>query len=186
MTSALTLEHVDGIAVVTIDLPGEPVNKVTAGLRADFASMFDQLVADTSVRGVVLASGKPDTWIAGADIDEFLMMQSAADAEALSRGGQELLARLESLSIPVVAAIHGACLGGGLETALACRYRIASDHPKTVLALPEVQLGLIPGAGGTQPGQTPPGAESVRTHHQRPSLPALTAHWRGRSQGNGR
>ena len=69
MTSALTLEHVDGIAVVTIDLPGEPVNKVTAGLRADFAAIFDQLVADTSVRGVVLASGKPDTWIAGADID---------------------------------------------------------------------------------------------------------------------
>jgi 3-hydroxyacyl-CoA dehydrogenase/enoyl-CoA hydratase/3-hydroxybutyryl-CoA epimerase len=150
MTSALTLEHVDGIAVVTIDLPGEPVNKVTAGLRADFATLFDQLVADPSMRGVVLASGKADTWIAGADIDEFLTMQGAADAESLSRGGQELLARLESLRIPVVAAIHGACLGGGLETALACRYRIASDHPKTVFGLPEVQLGLIPGAGGTQ------------------------------------
>jgi 3-hydroxyacyl-CoA dehydrogenase/enoyl-CoA hydratase/3-hydroxybutyryl-CoA epimerase len=150
MTPALTLEHVDGIAVVTIDLPGEPVNKVTAGLRADFATIFDQLVADSSVRGVVLASGKPDTWLAGADIDEFLTLQTASDAEALSRSGQELLARLESLSIPVVAAIHGACLGGGLETALACRYRIASDHPKTVLALPEVQLGLVPGAGGTQ------------------------------------
>jgi 3-hydroxyacyl-CoA dehydrogenase/enoyl-CoA hydratase/3-hydroxybutyryl-CoA epimerase len=150
MTSALTLEHVDGIAVVTIDLPGEPVNKVTAGLRADFAAIFDQLVADSSVRGVVLASGKRDTWIAGADIDEFLAMRGAAEAEALSRSGQELLARLESLAIPVVAAINGACLGGGLETALACRYRIASDHPKTVLALPEVQLGLIPGAGGTQ------------------------------------
>jgi 3-hydroxyacyl-CoA dehydrogenase/enoyl-CoA hydratase/3-hydroxybutyryl-CoA epimerase len=149
-TSALTLEHVDGIAVVTIDLPGESVNKVTAGLRADFASLFDQLVTDGSVRGVVLASGKADTWIAGADIDEFLTMQGPSDAEALSRGGQELLARLESLAIPVVAAIHGACLGGGLETALACRYRIASDHAKTVLALPEVQLGLIPGAGGTQ------------------------------------
>lgn len=150
MTSALTLEHVDGIAVVTIDLPGEPVNKVTAGLRADFATMFDQLAADGSVRGVVLASGKPDTWLAGADIDEFLTLQTAGDAEVLSRSGQELLARLESLSVPVVAAIHGACLGGGLETALACRYRIASDHPKTVLALPEVQLGLVPGAGGTQ------------------------------------
>ena len=77
-------------------------------------------------------------------------MQGSTDAEALSRVGQELLARLESLNIPVVAAIHGACLGGGLETALACRYRIASDHPKTVFGLPEVQLGLIPGAGGTQ------------------------------------
>jgi len=150
MTSALTLEHVDGIAVVSIDVPGGPVNLVTADLRAEFAAIFDQLVADSSIRGVVLASAKPDTWIAGADIDEFLMMKGPAAAEALSRGGQELLARLESLDVPVVAAIHGACLGGGLETALACRYRIATDHPKTVLALPEVQLGLIPGAGGTQ------------------------------------
>ena len=147
---ALTFENVDGIAVVTIDLPGEPVNKVTAALRAEFASLFGRLEADGKVKAVVLVSGKKDTWLAGADIDEFLTMQSAADAEALSRGGQALLLRLEDLRIPVVAAIHGACLGGGLETALACRYRIATDHPKTVLALPEVQLGIIPGAGGTQ------------------------------------
>jgi 3-hydroxyacyl-CoA dehydrogenase/enoyl-CoA hydratase/3-hydroxybutyryl-CoA epimerase len=147
---ALTLQHVDGIAVVTIDLPGEPVNKVTAGLRAEFAAVFSRLEGDGAVKGVVLMSGKSDTWLAGADIDEFLTMQSAADAEALSRGGQALLARLESLTLPVVAAIHGACLGGGLEAALACHYRIASDHPKTVLALPEVQLGIVPGAGGTQ------------------------------------
>ena len=142
---ALTLQHLDGFAVVTIDLPGEPVNKVTAGLRAEFAALFAQVQGDRTVKGVVLISGKSDTWLAGADIDEFLTLKSAADAEALSRGGQELLARLESLEIPVVAAIHGACLGGGLETALACRYRIATDHPKTLLALPEVQLGLVPG-----------------------------------------
>jgi 3-hydroxyacyl-CoA dehydrogenase/enoyl-CoA hydratase/3-hydroxybutyryl-CoA epimerase len=148
--SALTLRHVGDIAVVTIDLPNEAVNKVTAGLRADFAAMFAQLGTDTSLRGVVLTSGKPDTWLAGADIDEFLTLRSAADAAALSQAGQLLLDRLESLPIPVVAAIHGACLGGGLETALACRYRIASDHPRTILAFPEVQLGLIPGAGGTQ------------------------------------
>ncbi|MEO8624016.1 MAG: enoyl-CoA hydratase-related protein, partial [bacterium] len=147
---ALTLQHVDGIAVITIDLPGEPVNKVTAGLRAELAGMFSQLEGDTGVKSIVLLSGKPDTWLAGADIDEFLTLESAADAEALSRGGQSLLARLEGLKIPVVAAIHGACLGAGLETALACHYRIATDHPKTILALPEVQLGLVPGAGGTQ------------------------------------
>jgi 3-hydroxyacyl-CoA dehydrogenase/enoyl-CoA hydratase/3-hydroxybutyryl-CoA epimerase len=150
MTSALNLELVDGIAVITIDLPGESVNKVTGALRADFAEMFDRLDGDSTVRGVVLASGKPDTWIAGADIDEFLTLRTAAEAEALSKNGQALLARLESMRVPVVAAIHGACLGGGLETALACRYRVASEHAKTVLALPEVQLGLIPGAGGTQ------------------------------------
>lgn len=147
---ALTVERDNGIAVVTIDLRGEPVNKVTAGLRADFSRLFDQLVTDASVRGVVLISGKPDTWIAGADIDEFLTLRTAAEAEALSRSGQELLARLDKIQVPVVAAIHGACLGGGLETALACRWRIATEHPKTILALPEVQLGLLPGAGGTQ------------------------------------
>jgi 3-hydroxyacyl-CoA dehydrogenase/enoyl-CoA hydratase/3-hydroxybutyryl-CoA epimerase len=150
MTSALTLELVDGIAVVTIDLPGESVNKVTSALRADFTEMFERLEGDSTVRGVVLASAKPETWIAGADIDEFLTLRTAAEAEALSKNGQALLTRLETMRVPVVAAIHGACLGGGLETALACRYRVASEHAKTVLALPEVQLGLIPGAGGTQ------------------------------------
>jgi 3-hydroxyacyl-CoA dehydrogenase/enoyl-CoA hydratase/3-hydroxybutyryl-CoA epimerase len=148
--SALQLEFEDGIALVTIDLPDEPVNKVTASLRAEFGQLFGRIETDPTLRGVVLLSGKPDTWIAGADIDEFLTIVSAADAESLSRGGQALLARLDTLRIPVVAAIHGACLGAGLETALACRYRIVTDHPKTVLALPEVQLGIIPGGGGTQ------------------------------------
>jgi 3-hydroxyacyl-CoA dehydrogenase/enoyl-CoA hydratase/3-hydroxybutyryl-CoA epimerase len=148
--SALQLEFEDGIALVTIDLPAEPVNKVTASLRAEFGQLFGRIETDPTLRGVVLLSGKSDTWIAGADIDEFLTIVSAADAESLCRGGQALLARLDTLRIPVVAAIHGACLGAGLETALACRYRIATDHPKTVLALPEVQLGIIPGGGGTQ------------------------------------
>ena len=148
--SAFTIERDHDVAIVTIDLQGEPVNKVTAALRAQFAELFPRLESDDSVRAIVLATGKPDTWLAGADIDEFLGMTSAFDAESLSREGQALLLRLETLKKPVVAAIHGACLGGGLETALACRYRIATDHAKTVLALPEVQLGLIPGAGGTQ------------------------------------
>jgi 3-hydroxyacyl-CoA dehydrogenase/enoyl-CoA hydratase/3-hydroxybutyryl-CoA epimerase len=150
MMSALTVTYADGIAVVTIDVPNEPVNKVTAGLRDDLAALFKELESRTDLQGVVLASGKPDTWIAGADIDEFLTLRTEAQAQALSRTGQELLARLESLKLPVVAAIHGACMGGGLETALACRYRIATDHPKTILSFPEVQLGLIPGVGGTQ------------------------------------
>ncbi|MES2178052.1 MAG: fatty acid oxidation complex subunit alpha FadJ [Gemmatimonadota bacterium] len=148
--TALRVEHVNGIAVVTIDLPGEPVNKVTAELRAEFAALFPVLTEGDAVRGIVIISGKADTWLAGADIDEFLTLRTAADGEALSRSGQQLLARLEAMKTPVVAAIHGACLGGGLELALACRYRITTDHPKTILALPEVQLGLVPGAGGTQ------------------------------------
>jgi 3-hydroxyacyl-CoA dehydrogenase/enoyl-CoA hydratase/3-hydroxybutyryl-CoA epimerase len=148
--SALQLEFEDGIALVTIDLPAEPVNKVTASLRAEFGQLFGRIETDPTLRGVVLLSGKSDTWIAGADIDEFLTIVSAADAESLSRGGQALRARRDTLRIPVVAAIPGASHGAGLETALACRYRIATDHPKTVLALPEVQLGIIPGGGGTQ------------------------------------
>jgi 3-hydroxyacyl-CoA dehydrogenase / enoyl-CoA hydratase / 3-hydroxybutyryl-CoA epimerase len=147
---ALSTTVVDGLAVVTLDLPGESINKVTRALRTEFGQLFDQLERDPAVKAAVLVSGKPDTWIAGADIDEFMTLRSAAEAEALSREGHTLLDRLERMRIPVVAAIHGACLGGGLEAALACSYRIASDDPKTILALPEVQLGIIPGAGGTQ------------------------------------
>lgn len=150
MSLAVTTAIHDGIAIVTLDLPGEPVNKITRGVRDEFVTLFDRLERDQNVRAAILVSGKPDTFIAGADIDEFLQLGTASALERLSREGQLLLDSLERLRIPVIAAIHGACLGGGLEAVLACRYRIATDHPKTVLALPEVQLGLIPGGGGTQ------------------------------------
>ncbi len=140
----------DGIAIVTLDVPGEAVNVLGRAVREDFAALFELLTNDKSVRGAVLRSGKPDSWIAGADVGELAGIRTATDAERLSRDGQLLLEKLESLRMPVVAAIHGACLGGGLETALACGYRIITDHPKTLLGFPEVQLGLIPGAGGTQ------------------------------------
>jgi len=149
-TSPVVVDVVDRIAMVTIDLPGESVNTLSAALVDQFDRTFERLEQDTSVVGAVLRSGKPDTFIAGADIEQLVALRSADDATALSHEGQQLLGRLEALRIPVVAAIHGACLGGGLEVALACRYRVASEHPKTVLALPEVQLGLIPGLGGTQ------------------------------------
>ncbi len=147
---ALSVETIDGVAVITFDLPNESVNKLSRAVKDEFVALVTRLERDTSVYGAVLISGKPDIWIAGADIEEFLELRTSADAERLSRDGQMLLDSIERLRIPVVAAIHGACLGGGLEAALACRYRIATDHPKTVMGLPEVQLGLIPGAGGTQ------------------------------------
>src|SRR5688572_14527699 len=131
-------------------MPGEPVNKFNRQVKDELLALFDRLEKDASVKGAVLMSGKKDIWVAGADIEEFLELKTPADAERLSRDGQQMLDRLESMRVPVVAAIHGACLGGGLEAALACAYRIATDHPKTVLAVPEVKLGLIPGAGGTQ------------------------------------
>ncbi|HET7601288.1 MAG TPA: fatty acid oxidation complex subunit alpha FadJ [Gemmatimonadales bacterium] len=145
---ALTVENENGIAVVTLDLPGEPVNKLTTALMDEWDALLARLRQDGTVRGIVLLSGKPDTFIAGADIEEFTRLETRSEAEALSRRGQELTNQVERSEKPVVAAIHGACLGGGYELALACRWRVATDHPKTQLGLPEVQLGLIPGAGG--------------------------------------
>jgi 3-hydroxyacyl-CoA dehydrogenase / enoyl-CoA hydratase / 3-hydroxybutyryl-CoA epimerase len=148
--SAFTTEVRDGIAVVTFDLPGEPVNKLNAAVKVEFEALLIRIRDDAEIRAVVLISGKPDNFIAGADIEEFTALTTQAEAERLSFEGQEMVSRVETLPKPVVAAIHGACLGGGLELALACSYRIATDHPKTQLGLPEVQLGLIPGAGGCQ------------------------------------
>ncbi len=148
--AALSIAREDGIAIITFDLLGESINKITREVRGEFVALFDELERDTSIRAAVWRSGKPDNFVAGADIDEFLEWRTPNDAMRASREGHALLDRLERLRTPVVAAIHGACLGGGLEAALACAYRVASDDPKTVLGLPEVQLGLIPGAGGTQ------------------------------------
>ena len=148
--SAFTTTTENSIAVVTFDLPGEPVNKLSASVKSEMETLLARLRDDTAVRAVVLISGKPDTFIAGADIEEFTALASQDAAERLSFEGQETVSRVETFQKPIVAAIHGACLGGGLEVALACHYRIATDHPKTQLGLPEVQLGLIPGAGGCQ------------------------------------
>ncbi|MFL5511981.1 MAG: enoyl-CoA hydratase-related protein, partial [Gemmatimonadales bacterium] len=148
--SAFTTQNENGIAVITFNLPGEPVNKLTAAVRVEIEALLIRLRDDSSTRAVVLISGKPDNFIAGADIDEFTALTSQDAAERLSFEGQETVSRVETSHKPIVAAIHGACLGGGLEFALACHYRIATDHPKTQLGLPEVQLGLIPGAGGCQ------------------------------------
>ncbi|GIW52887.1 MAG: fatty acid oxidation complex subunit alpha [Gemmatimonadales bacterium] len=148
--SCFTVSVRDGVAHVVLDLPGEPINKITRGVREEMETLFPRLEEDAAVRAVVLASGKPDTFIVGADIDEFVALRSSEEARALVLSGQALINRLASFSKPVVAAIHGACLGGGLETALACTYRVATDHPKTMIGLPEVQLGIIPAAGGCQ------------------------------------
>ena len=148
--SAFTLEQDGDVAVVTFDLPGEPVNKLSSAVKVEFEALLIGLRDDAEVKAVVLISGKPDTFIAGADIEEFTALTTQTEAERLSFEGQEMVSRVETLPTPVVAAIHGVCLGGGLELALACHYRIATDHPKTQLGLPEVQLGLIPGAGGCQ------------------------------------
>ena len=138
------------VAIITYDRPNAPVNVLSSAVGAAFAELFTFIEHNTSYVAAVLASGKPDTWIAGADIDELAALKTPLAGEELSRGAHVVMHQIERMHKPVVAAIHGAALGGGLETALACRHRIVTDHRKTVLALPEVQLGLIPGAGGTQ------------------------------------
>jgi 3-hydroxyacyl-CoA dehydrogenase/enoyl-CoA hydratase/3-hydroxybutyryl-CoA epimerase len=148
--AAFTTTIENSVAVVSFDLPGEPVNKLNAAVKTELEGLLSRLREDSSTRAVVLISGKSDTFIAGADIEEFTAIASQTEAERLSFEGQETVSRLETFQKPIVAAINGACLGGGLEVALACHYRVATDHPKTVLGLPEVQLGLIPGAGGCQ------------------------------------
>lgn len=140
----------DGVAVVTLDTPGAPVNVISRVVKDDLYELLAVLERDAGVKAVAFLSGKPDNFIAGADIEEFVQLKSPADAEQLSRDGQALLDRVATFPKPIVAGIHGACLGGGLEFALACRYRIATDHPKTQLGLPEIQLGILPAAGGCQ------------------------------------
>lgn len=140
----------DGIAVLTFDLPDEKVNKLTMAVMAELSTLLDDLAADDSVKALVITSGKQDTFIAGADIAEIRDITSPELGEQLSRQGQSLFRRVEELPFPTVAAIHGACLGGGLELALACDHRVISNDPRTVLGLPEVKIGIIPGFGGTQ------------------------------------
>ncbi len=145
------MEIEDGIAVIRLDQPGKPVNVISRQMMEEMTEVLGRLEArEGGARAAVIASDKPGVWIAGADIEEFQHIRSAADGEQLSLAGHRLLNRLEALDIPVVAAIDGAALGGGLETALACDYRMASSSPRTKLGLPEVQLGILPGAGGTQ------------------------------------
>jgi len=147
---ALTWEIQDGIAVVVLDCKDKPVNTISRAVRDEFRACFERLANDSSVQAVAFFSGKPDNFIAGADIEEFVRLTSAAEAERLSADGQDMLEQVAKFPKPVVAGIHGACLGGGFEFALACRYRVATDHPKTQIGLPEIQLGILPGAGGCQ------------------------------------
>jgi 3-hydroxyacyl-CoA dehydrogenase / enoyl-CoA hydratase / 3-hydroxybutyryl-CoA epimerase len=140
----------DSVAFITFDMEGESVNTLAPSISQEFETLLTRAASDAAAKAVVFLSGKKDSFIAGAKIDFLQSVKTQAEATALSKQGQENFNRLDAFAKPVVAAIHGACLGGGLEWALACDYRIATDAPKTQLGLPEVQLGLLPGAGGTQ------------------------------------
>lgn len=146
----------DGIARVCFNDPDEKVNLLTVAAMARLEEILGRLetgARDASLRGVVLASGKSGVFLAGADVNAFVTVARAGDAAvaaAKARHGQSIFSRLAALPIPSVAAINGACLGGGLELALACTARLGGDSSKVAIGLPEVKLGLIPGWGGTQ------------------------------------
>ncbi|WP_375206162.1 3-hydroxyacyl-CoA dehydrogenase NAD-binding domain-containing protein [Hyphococcus sp.] len=160
----------DGIALVTIDLPGKSMNVWDADLMEDFAKWVDSFLADENVKGAVITSGKASGFLAGADLNMLGSGGAGRGAPSttkeqfesafalngvlrkLETGGQPVkaLQNGQAFAKPVAAAVNGLALGGGLELVLACHHRVVADNPKIQLGLPEVQVGLLPGGGGTQ------------------------------------
>jgi 3-hydroxyacyl-CoA dehydrogenase/enoyl-CoA hydratase/3-hydroxybutyryl-CoA epimerase len=138
-----------GIARVELNLPGKKVNLLTPALLDELDRTVESIRSDPKVRGALFLSGKPDQFIAGAEIDAESFIHSPEVGVLYGNRGRAVLDHLASLSVPTLALIHGACLGGGAELALACRYRIATDHRKTRIGFPEVLLGILPAWGGT-------------------------------------
>lgn len=150
--TAVQLKILDnGVAVVTLDLPDSKVNLLGSQMMNELNAVIDQVAANSAVRGLVITSAKADNFVAGADINEIQSIQTQAPIEAYkaSQMGKSVFQKIAELKIPVVAAIHGTCLGGGTELSVACGFRVASDSPKTKIGVPEVNLGFIPGWGGT-------------------------------------
>ncbi|HEX7124908.1 MAG TPA: 3-hydroxyacyl-CoA dehydrogenase NAD-binding domain-containing protein [Thermodesulfobacteriota bacterium] len=143
----------DDIAIVTLDRRGATANVLGTPVMMRLNEVWGEIERAVSagyVRGVVIISGKPDIFVAGADVNEIASITDPSAGEEAAARGQAIFERLARLPVKTIAAIHGACVGGGLEMVLACAMRIATDDPRTRLGLPEVTLGIIPGFGGTQ------------------------------------
>src|SRR6478672_4126580 len=145
---AFSLERDGELAVLWFDLPGEKVNKFSSAVMAEFAAIVDELERSNDIRQIVVASRKSGIFIAGADVSEFTKATSPEQAKEYTRFGQQALHRFSKLPQVKVAAINGACLGGGCELALSCDWRVMSDDPKAKIGLPEVNLGIFPAWGG--------------------------------------
>ncbi|XP_049507884.1 trifunctional enzyme subunit alpha, mitochondrial isoform X2 [Panthera uncia] len=154
-SALLTRTHINygvkgDVAVVRINSPNSKVNTLSRELQSEFIEVMNEIWANDQIRSAVLISSKPGCFIAGADINMLASCKSAEEVMQLSQEGQRMFEKLEKSTKPIVAAISGSCLGGGLELAISCQYRIATKDRKTVLGSPEVLLGILPGAGGTQ------------------------------------
>jgi len=166
------------IVWVELDLPGEKANKFSSGVLLRLRQIIAELGKST-YKAAIFVSRKNNIFIAGADIEEIKGLKTAQEAEDACNIGQTIYNELENLQIPIIAAIHGACVGGGCEFVLACDYRICTNDPSTKIGLPEVNLGVIPGFGGTQrlprviglqnsldiilAGKTVPGAKALKS-----------------------
>ncbi len=148
--SSMKLEMLQGgIAFVTFDLPESKLNTLGFKSMTELNEIIEKLKSDSSVRGLVIMSGKKDSFIAGADVSEIQAIQSRSIQEAYdaSQLGKEIFSKIANLPFNTVAAINGICLGGGTELALACKYRLATENAK--IGVPEIKLGFVPGWGGT-------------------------------------
>ena len=138
------------VLTVSLDVPGRPMNVLTADVMSELEQIVGDLESADDISAVVFQSSKESGFLAGADVNVIASIESASEASRLIEDGQLLFQRIEWLPMPTIAVIHGPCLGGGLEWALACNYRVARDNSSTKIGLPEIKLGLIPGWGGTQ------------------------------------
>jgi 3-hydroxyacyl-CoA dehydrogenase / enoyl-CoA hydratase / 3-hydroxybutyryl-CoA epimerase len=139
-----------GIAKIVFNLVGSQYNVMDFESLEDLSNAILEITNNESIKALILISGKANNFIVGADISMFNKFKNPEDGYNLCLQGQRIFSAIFKLNKPVVCAINGACLGGGLEVALSCHYRIATDSPKTTFSFPEVKLGILPGATGTQ------------------------------------
>lgn len=150
-SEALRIDMRDrGTALLTLDVPGCTHNVLSQAVLGQFEAAIAAVAAEKSIQLLAIVSGKESGFVAGADVHEFADVRTSEQATQISTAGQRLFQRLAILPIPSIAIVHGPCLGGGLEMAMACDYRVVVDRQGTQLGLPEIELGLLPGWGGTQ------------------------------------
>lgn len=147
--SNINLEIKQNIATLTFDLKDEKINKLSFEILKEFDEKLNQIKEDSSIKALLIDSAKKDIFIAGADIKEIEKLKDEKEVYDSLMEVHEIFNKLENLEIPTIAYINGACIGGGLELALACKYRVCSTNPKTKIAFPEIKLGIFPGFAGT-------------------------------------